>query len=376
MQRNTIRAYEYTLPPGAPGGAGYEHHVRYTNYRASFNPNSSQDLLSYRRPSVTALAIHPSGHLFAVGYADGSIAFWAVEDEDQPLSVRTIEEVDVHVVDGTKLEKHIDKEATSDNTRITPQDREPIFKLAWSAFSASNDPRGGETTLTILGGTTTSEASEVTVLWMPAFNPSEPPAVTRPQSGLHPTIRTAMRQTVLASTSFKYYSSGIVQDFLLIPRDSPHFSGSFDPISILLLADSQGKSRAVEAYRFPPSAILSFTSTESDLLSSASDPVETSDTLSQELASTLDSMRLDQDPERMGLPCPLWSGNSGIIGGQILKLDRDSYRNLISGGEDTNDILPFKGGFAWSDETAAADFKLAKVRSKYSFVLMQLQISS
>jgi syntaxin-binding protein 5 len=327
----------------------------------NFNPNSSQDLLSYRQPPVTALAIHPAGHFFAVGYADGSIAFWAVEDEDQPLSVRTIEEVDVHVVDGTKLEEQAHKDTNSDTTRVTPQDREPIFKLAWSAFSTSNDPRGGETTLTIIGGMATSEASEVTVLWMPAFNPSEPPAATGPQSGLHPTVRTAMRQSVLALTSFKYYSSGIVQDFLLIPRDSPHFSGSFDPISIVLLADSHGKSRAVEAYRFPPPAFSSFASTHSDLPSSASNPDETADALSQDLASTLDSMRLDQDPERIVLPCPMWSGNNGVIGGQILKLDRDGYRDLISSGEDNDDTLPLKGGVAWSDETTTADFKFAKV---------------
>jgi syntaxin-binding protein 5 len=28
--RNTVRAYEFVLPPGAPGGAGYDHPVGFT----------------------------------------------------------------------------------------------------------------------------------------------------------------------------------------------------------------------------------------------------------------------------------------------------------------------------------------------------------
>lgn len=201
----------------------------------------------------------------------------------------------------------------------------------------------------------------MTVLWMPAFNPPEAYTVTGPHTAAHRSIRAAMRQSVLTSKSFNYYSSGVVQDFLLIPRDSPHFSGSFDPTSILLLTEANGKSRAVEAFRFPPPAFSPTTGSESDLPSSALDADSTSDVLSQDLASTLDAMRLDQDPERTILPCPLWSGTSGVVGGQIVKVERDAHRSLISGSDDNVDILIMRGGFAWSDETKAADYKLAKV---------------
>src|SRR5204862_7283577 len=98
-----------------------------------FNQNLTylvQDILTHRRPPVTAFAIHPTGHFFAVGHADGSIAFWAVEDEDRPILVRTTDSVDVDVVDGNKLEKLLNGD------QVKPYDsidgHEPIFKLAWS----------------------------------------------------------------------------------------------------------------------------------------------------------------------------------------------------------------------------------------------------
>ena len=53
--------------------------------------------MTYRRPPVTSMSIHSAGHFFAVGYEDGCIAFWAVEDEDQPLQVRTLDDSDVNV---------------------------------------------------------------------------------------------------------------------------------------------------------------------------------------------------------------------------------------------------------------------------------------
>ncbi|KAJ3520531.1 hypothetical protein NM688_g9149 [Phlebia brevispora] len=122
-QRNTLRAYEYTLPPGAPGGGGFH----------------AQELLKHRRPEVTAIAVHPAGHVFAAGYADGSIAFWALEDEDKPLFSLTLDgQHDVHIVDADKLDRMLAKPKDESD-----EPREPIFKLAWSGFPNSTDPRGG-----------------------------------------------------------------------------------------------------------------------------------------------------------------------------------------------------------------------------------------
>ncbi|KAF8971726.1 WD40-repeat-containing domain protein [Flammula alnicola] len=87
---NTIRAYELVLSPGAPGGAGY----------------GTGDILTHRRMMVASIAVHPSGHFFAAGYADGSIAFWAVEDDNKPLLVRTLDSLDVNLVHADLLETH------------------------------------------------------------------------------------------------------------------------------------------------------------------------------------------------------------------------------------------------------------------------------
>ena len=61
--------------------------------------------------------MHPAGHFFAVGYTDGIIAYWAMEDEDQPLMVRTLDSIDVNVVDGHRLEEHL---AKPNNQALTP----------------------------------------------------------------------------------------------------------------------------------------------------------------------------------------------------------------------------------------------------------------
>ena len=81
---------------------------------------------------VTSIAVHPSGHFFAVGHADGSIAFWAVEDDNKPLLVRTLDAVDVNLVDPSALDHKAPKFV-----------REPIFKLSWSGFPNSQDPQIG-----------------------------------------------------------------------------------------------------------------------------------------------------------------------------------------------------------------------------------------
>ncbi|KAF8215929.1 lethal giant larvae like, C-terminal-domain-containing protein, partial [Mycena galopus ATCC 62051] len=236
---------------------------------------------------VTAIAIHPAGHFFAAGYSDGCIAFWAVEDEDQPLFVRTLD-------------------ATT----------EPIYKLAWSSFPNSSDPRGGETALTILG-----EPTGLNVQWLPAFNPSEPPNPAAPQTALHPFMRTAMQTSLLPISDFFYYTPGIAQDFFLVPRNSPHFSGQYDPTAILISIESVGDARVVEAYQFPPPTFLASSAPE-EAEPSGSDVVD-------DLESTLKALNVnDHDPHMLRLPTPLWFGSTGVFQAQLLTLDRDSHALL------------------------------------------------
>src|ERR1700722_11051609 len=133
---------------------------------------SFEELLTYRRPLVTAIAVPPTGHFFAVGHADGCIAFWAVDDDDMPILVRTVDEIDVHIVDVNKLELILGQDAPQAPHPATPLERKHISKLTWSGFPNASDPRGGETALTVLGGLTTGVEPGGTVLWLPPFNPT------------------------------------------------------------------------------------------------------------------------------------------------------------------------------------------------------------
>ena len=95
--------------------------------------------MTTRKPELTALAVHPSGHLVATGHTDGSVVFWAVEDEDKPLLSITLDGAqDVNIVNAEDL----DVALAGQHTR-TDHEREPIYKLAWSGFENSADPRGG-----------------------------------------------------------------------------------------------------------------------------------------------------------------------------------------------------------------------------------------
>lgn len=327
----TVRAYELVLRPGAPGGEGY----------------GNKDLLMHRRVPVTAMAIHPTGHFFAVGHADGSIAFWAVDDEDQPLAVRTLEADDVHVVNATVLEQHLDAPPP-------PVPREPIFKLAWCGFSNSSDPRGGETALAILGGVPAGDAPGMTVEWLPAFNPGAPPAGPAPV-GLHPMLCGAMRACVKPIDSYFYATHGEVQDFLLTPTSSPHFAGAFDAQAILALVEGPGGSRVTEAYEFPPPVFRTRGQKQGDDTNQLDEGE-----VDVDLAQTLADMQVSDDPRRLRLPTALDCGSAGVVGGQLLRLEVHVYQRLLDAQGLHTPCLELNGGLAWCDELDVSELRLAK----------------
>lgn len=328
----------------------------------------SQDLLTHRRPPTTCIAIHPAGHFFAVGHADGTIAFWAIEDEDHPLFVRTLDDLEeVNVVDGNKIEQYLPSGSAPQQNHPPPANREPIFKLSWSSFPDS-DPRGGATALIVLGGLLPGDTPGVSVLWLPPFNPPEPPtpSSTNAPKSIHPFIRKAMRESIIPSKSYFYATTGPAQDFLLIPRNSPHFSGAFDPVAILLLSDASGGTRALEALQFPPPEFLEG---PSDTPANEADVPEALDALSEDLSSTLQAMSMTDDPKVLQLPSSLWSGKNGISFGEIIKLDRDAYETFTSEISSGEHWLPLEGGTAWTNQAKANEAVLSKVDTPYRIQL-------
>jgi len=312
--------------------------------------------------TVTCLAVHCSGHLLSVGHADGSIAFWAVEDDTKPLLVRTLEAVDVNLVDTGLLENNM-----SDHSRSNaPIDFvEPIFKLSWSSFPNSPDPRGGETILTVLGGVDSRKPPGLTILLLPAFNPPEPPADPPVSQGLlHPFFRKAMCDSLTPNKSFYYETHGIVQDYLLIPRTSPHFGGNFDPYSILLITESSNM-RTVEAYQFPPPGFIQIVQPIADVVEEEKDAaVEDS---AAGLLSPPPPPPLPKSPRHVNhipmsfrMPVPLLSGHAGILGGSLLSVSNDVHRDFSENPVEDGFILDLKGGNALANTSKSSELKLSK----------------
>ncbi|CDO73112.1 hypothetical protein BN946_scf185007.g166 [Trametes cinnabarina] len=342
-EQNTVRAFELILPPGAPGGSGFH----------------SKDILIPRRPQATALAIHPSGHILAVGYADGTIGFWALEDEEKPLSLRTLDssgDEDLSAVDSTKL----DEVLSSPQDHPVEPPREPIFKLAWSGFPNSSDPRGGDTVLTVLGGMTIDSTPGLTAVLFPPLQPPAPPVTTSPQPAgvappLHPQTRAAMRRSLIVQDVYTYGTMGPVQDFLLFPRSTPHFAGHYDPSAILIISDSElPEARTSQAFEFPPPTFMSPQISPANPDAGAPDAqvgesVDPEDTLSKELALTMQSMSMVDEPRLARLPPSLW----GVLGEHLAKVDKHAYETLVRDKLSSIDgevPFPLKGGIAWSED--------------------------
>lgn len=249
---------------------------------------------------MTCIAIHPTGHFFAVGHTDGAIAFWALEDSEQPVLVRTLDDFDVNMIDPEVLEEQLRDTPRRDTS--TP--REPIFKLSWSGFTNSKDPRGGETALTVLGGTKPDKGFGLNVLWFPAFNPGDPPTTspTTKQDQFHSFMATAIRQSLKGLNTFLYCTKTPVHDFYLIPRESPHFNYTYDPDAILILSEAGRDGRVLEAREFPPPI---FTSARQPSTSKLSLPEESG---LHNLDVALESLSLGAHPQIVGLPYELSGG--------------------------------------------------------------------
>lgn len=252
---------------------------------------------SERTPSVTSLAWHPDGTIFAAGHEDGCLAFWSLDDPDKPLLVRTIEREDVNVTD---VESLFDAGALESGARQQSgtgtgagggNEREPVFKIAWSSFpdqaslktllSSQGTPGAGEpltnatieyaergeTVLVVLGGCIVGAPSAIHVLQLPAF--VQPMAAAGGQAssaagsgqGLTLGQRNALRDSLAVTGITTYPTATPAEDFLLVPRSSPYFNLWHDPIAIVIFLTPDPSlppiqaphgGRSVDAWEFPP----------------------------------------------------------------------------------------------------------------------------
>lgn len=284
------KTFELTLPPGAPGGGSYLDDALWTE----------------RRPSVTSITWRPDGLVFAVGHADGCIAFWAYADADKPFMVRTLTHEDVHVPDAEALMEAgaLDSdfrskaelgEATHEiegmpvlSTKIPSAamaNREPIYKLVWAGFPdtaalkllavASTDgvpltnataeySERGESLLIVLGGQSPGEKPGINMLQFPAYQPPLPSNVKKAvqlSDGLTAAERLAFRDSLAPTGTSNYPTKTPPEDFVLLPRSSPYFNLAHDAVAIFVLLTPDPNlpvpsaaiaQRQLDAYVFPP----------------------------------------------------------------------------------------------------------------------------
>lgn len=342
-ERSTCKVYELTLPSGAPGPEWAPNSVSCSPSIIS-RPfvHVQKAMLTMRNPFVSCMAIHPTGHFFAAGYEDGSIAVWATEDEDKPLLVRSIEEVGINLVNEELLNLALEPSGSKSSDKPAP---EPIYKLAWSGYSNSVDPRGGTHTLAVLGGGRGKESSSVTVFSFSAFNPAD--SGTDPKIALPPPIRKAMQDCLSNPGLYSYQSEITISDFLLLPRDTPHFAGNFDPIAILLVFSGDSDRRSISITEFPPPSLAIIPKRPGIVRNISS---STADDIGEELAETLHAMQRSLDPEGLTLPNVLWTGSSSVVGGENMLLGTAPYGTLcLHDLEASGNEYGLRGGVAWMD---------------------------
>lgn len=272
-----------------------------------------------RRSSVTCIAIHPAGHFFAVGHTDGSIAFWASENPEQPILVRTLDDLDVNVVDPEALEAHLGK-TTARDLRL----REPIFKICWSGFENLR----GETALTVLGGTEPDKGFGLNVLWFPAFNPEDLHTTSSlvEEDGLH-FMLTTIRQTLAEMKTYHYSTHTSIQDFYLVPHNSPHFNCTYNPYAILILSEVGSDERLLEAREFPP---IEFTL---QLRQSQMAKASQSKGNQLDLDSILEDLSLASLPQSASLPYEFSGGKFTRDAYKMQVVPKDVYQDLVGSAE-------------------------------------------
>lgn len=178
-----------------------------------------------------------------------------------------------------------------------------------------------------------------------------------------------MRRSLDPLNAHFYPTSGVTQDFLLVPSDNPHFGGTWGPADIILIAEGEHGSRAIEAYEFPPLEFLAPPEPEAEKLKMNLPPppsaMESDDAameaLTSDLESTLASMKITHEPRKLDLPSALWSGPNAVVKAELVAVERAAYERLVdeSGYEALE--LPMKGGVALPDEDVLQEAKMTKV---------------
>lgn len=295
-----------------------------------------------------------SGLVFAVGHEDGCLSFASVADE-LAIDIRTIERASVNK---TTEEDLFGWQRQGDGQKKL-SGREPVFKLTWSGFpeetmlsraaaawngpggsaptsptptsptfspspSSSAAPAPGATILTILGGLLPSDPSGLHLLEFPAYVAPALAPTTTSKGNIPAPTRDALKASLTPISHHLYPTATPPEDFLLLPRNSPYYSNSYDPTALLITTGTNPRfpvlpsaqaSRGIEAWSFPPS--------------------------------------LSHAPISLRLPVSLsWAGAGTCTSIECINVPTLSYRRMIHQfdmEDEMADRLPLRGGKAWPE---------------------------
>lgn len=207
-QNKALKFFHYEVPRGARGGDG--------------DPTGSN---AVRYPRLTHAIWHPTGTFILTAHDDSSLVFWDPRD-GRAVHARTIEETDVNIPGAGSSRQEIPK---SPITPLSPSfggsNKEPYFRIAWCSKQNPDD-----TGLLLAGGSSTTNPTRG--LTFIELGPT-PNYQTSTWDFLANHFRNPKRIHVL-----KTPPNASVNNFIPIPRTSPHFTGSHDPIAVLTTLSS------------------------------------------------------------------------------------------------------------------------------------------
>lgn len=191
--------FHYELPAGAPGG------------------DSETNLASQRRyPRLTQALWHPTGTFILTSHEDSSFVIWDTKD-GRKVQARTVQ--------ASNVDQPGASSGIAGSGRGTIAIKEPLFHIAWCSKANPDD-----TGILIAGGLSTTDPKKgITFL---DLGPT-PNYATSSWQILSSHFESPKQQHVLPTPP-----NAEVVDFCLIPRRSPHFAGSNDPIAVVALLAS------------------------------------------------------------------------------------------------------------------------------------------
>ena len=191
--------FQYDVPAGAPGGD------------PDANPTSQ-----VRHPRLTQALWHPTGTFILTSHEDSTFVVWDPKD-GRKVHARTLQ--------ATGVDQPGASSGIAGSNRGTFAVKEPLFRLAWCSKVNPED-----TGILVAGGLSTSDPIK---------------GLTFLDLGLTPVYATSSWQVL--SNHFENPKSqhvlptppnAEVIDYCIIPRRSPHFAGSNDPVSVVAVLSS------------------------------------------------------------------------------------------------------------------------------------------